>query len=62
MIGGGRGINIATNGSDQLDLVLQGRMVVSARLEHPSQPDELVPIVNGLDFKGLSLLDPQQVP
>jgi len=62
MLGGGRGIHMASTGNGRLDLVLPERIVVTAHLEHPSPPDELLPIVNNLDFKGLSKIAPQQVP
>lgn len=63
MIGNGRGVVLVPNrGIGELDLSLPEHVVVVATLDKPSQPDELVPIMNKLDFKGLMTIDPHQVP
>lgn len=63
MIGGGRGLVAEPNrGVGTLYLYLRQGIVVTAELQSPTPPDEMVPIVNKLDFKGLSTIDPHQVP
>ncbi len=63
IIGGGRGVVMVPNrGVGELDLSLPEHIVVTATLEKPSPPDELVPIMNKLDFKGLQALSLHDVP
>jgi hypothetical protein len=62
MLGGGRGILMMSARSSELDLVLGNRFVITAKLVDPVPADEVVPIVNRLDFTGLAKLVPQQVP
>jgi hypothetical protein len=62
MIGGGHGVHMSSAGAGALTLLLPKQIVVTAKLDHPSPPDALIPIMNKLDFKGLSTIDPQQVP
>jgi hypothetical protein len=62
MIGGGHGIETSSPGASKLTLLLPKQIVVTSLLEHPDPPDEIIPIMNKLDFKGLQTIDPQQVP
>ena len=62
MIGGGHGVHMSNAASGDLTLLLPKQIVVTAKLVHPSPPDELIPIMNKLDFKGLQTIDPHDVP
>jgi hypothetical protein len=62
MLGGGRGILMMNPGKSKLNLVLGNRFVVVATLFDPVPADEVIPIVNKLDFAGLAKITPAQVP
>ncbi|MEO7113354.1 MAG: hypothetical protein ABI183_23145 [Polyangiaceae bacterium] len=62
MLGGGRGILMMDPGKSELILVLGTRFAVTASLIDPAPPDEVIPIVNKLDFTGLAKIIPAQLP
>ncbi len=62
MIGGGHGIHMSNVASGQLTLLLPKKIAVTASLANPTPNDELIPIMNKLDFKGLQTIDPRDVP
>ena len=62
MIGGGHGIQTTSPASSELTLLLAKQIVVTSKLDHPSPPDEIIPIMNKLDFKGLAAIDLNDVP
>ena len=62
MIGGGHGLHMSTAGRGALTLMLPKQIVVTAELANPVPADELIPIMNKLDFKGLQTIDPHDVP
>jgi hypothetical protein len=62
MLGGGRGILMMDARKSELDLVLGSRLVITASMIDPSPPDEVIPIVNKLDFKGLAAISLNDVP